>query len=150
MRQSFYFNEGETVGKTNISKEILDKINIEYEKCINCKLCMKGCPMLNEFCGSPKELLGELVKRKKVDYKLPYSCLLCGYCTKVCSKDVDLKDLFFQLRKNIVEEAEGVPPKELEYGSIKFHQKNSFSRLFSTDIKAMNNNSDIIFFLVVA
>lgn len=132
--------------KINIEKRILDRINIEYEKCIGCKLCMKGCPMLDKFCDSPKELLGELVVEGKVDYKLPYSCLLCGYCTKVCPKDVDLKKIFFQLRNNIVRESNGEPPKELGYASIKFHQKNSFSKLFSTDIKGLKNGTDIIFF----
>lgn len=138
--------KGESMKKIDINSESLQKIQLEKEKCIGCKLCMKGCPMLHEFCESPDNLLEQLYQEKKVDYKLPYSCLLCGYCTAVCPKDVDLKEMFYSLRENIVLETKGKLPKDLGATSVKFHQKNSFSRMFSTDIIGLGENSDIVFF----
>lgn len=132
--------------KISIREENIKKIEIESQKCIGCKLCMKGCPMLHEFCQSPDKLLEQLSKEKKVNYELPYSCLLCGYCTAVCPKDVDLNDVFFSLRKDIVSETKGKLPKDLGYAGVKFHQKSSFSKLFSTDIKGLGESSDTVFF----
>jgi Fe-S oxidoreductase len=132
--------------KIHISEKNMKKVKLEKEKCIGCKLCMKGCPMLHEFCESPDKLLQKLFEEKAVDYKLPYSCLLCGYCTAVCPKDVDLNGLFFDLRKDIVEKTDGKLPKDLGYTGIKFHQKNSFSRIFSTNIKGLGESSNTIFF----
>lgn len=122
-----------------ISEDIVKKIEKEEEKCIGCRLCMKNCPMLGEFCDSPKELLKDLKNNKKADITLPYSCALCNYCTTVCPKDVYLKDIFYDLRTHIVD-TENSPPKELGYSAVKFHQNNSFSKFFSTDIKELSNS----------
>ena len=116
----------------------------EEEKCISCKQCMKGCPMLDKFCDSPKELLGELKSTGEFEYPLPYSCMLCGYCTKVCPTQVDLKGLFLELRRATVEINKGKLPKELNTKRVDLHQKLSFSNLFTSDIQ--NLQSDTIFF----
>ena len=92
--------------------------------------------MLDEFCDTPKQLLEDMRDSKEVDVIVPYSCALCNYCTQVCPKDVDLKDVFFKLKTYIVD-LENTPPKELGYNTVKSHQNNSFSKLFSTDIKGL-------------
>jgi Fe-S oxidoreductase len=127
-----------------ISDKTMKLIIKEEEKCIGCKQCMKGCPMLDKFCDSPKELLGELNSTMDFEYSLPYSCMLCGYCTKVCPKEVDLKNLFLELRRDVVNQGNGKLPKELNIGGVEFHQKLSFSNLFTSDIQ--NLQSDTIFF----
>ncbi|AFS79633.1 Fe-S oxidoreductase [Gottschalkia acidurici 9a] len=124
--------------KIKISKEIIKKIEEENEKCIGCKLCMKNCPMLDEFCNTPKELLERIKNNKEIDEVIPYSCALCNYCTQVCSQDVNLKDIFYNLRTHIVDTNQ-IPPKELGYSAVKFHQKNSFSKMFSTGIKGLES-----------
>ena len=132
--------------KIKISEKTLEKIEREKEKCIGCKICMKGSPMLNNYCDSPLDILGGMLESGEVDSEIPYSCALCGYCNQVCPKDVDLRGLFLKLREDIVNEANGKIPKQLGYNSVKFHQKNSFSKLFSTDIMHLTDNSDTIFF----
>lgn len=96
--------------------------------CIGCQLCMKNCPMLKNFCNSPKELFQNIVKEERVSVNIPYSCNLCGYCTKVCPKDIDLKEAFFNLRENIFKENKKLIKG---YKTVNFHQKNSFSKLFT-------------------
>lgn len=120
------------------------KIIKEEQKCIGCNTCMKGCPMLHKFCDSPKSLLKELLESGTFDYKLPYSCMLCGYCTKVCPKGVDLKSLFLELRRDTVVQTNGKLPKDLGISAVDFHQKFSFSKLFTSDIQ--NLQSDTVFF----
>lgn len=128
--------------------KILDKtmkiIEREEEKCIGCNFCMKGCPMLDKFYDSPKNLLKELLDNGRFEYTLPYSCMLCGYCTKVCPKGVDLKTLFLNMRRDVVKENNGKVPKEFNVSGVELHQKLSFSKLFTSDIQ--NLQSDTIFF----
>ncbi|WP_313755860.1 (Fe-S)-binding protein [Tissierella sp.] len=127
-----------------ISSQTMKIISKEEEKCIGCKACMKGCPMLDKFCNSPKNLLKELLDNERFEYTLPYSCMLCGYCTKVCPKEVDLKSLFLDMRRDVVKENNGKLPKELNGGGVELHQNLSFSKLFTSDIQ--NLQSDTIFF----
>ncbi len=127
-----------------ISDKTLKLIIEEEEKCIGCKQCMKGCPMLDKFCESPKELLGELNAIKNFEHSLPYSCMLCGYCTKVCPTSVDLKSLFLELRRDTVDINNGKLPKELNTKGVDLHQRLSFSNIFASDIQ--NLQSDTIFF----
>ena len=127
-----------------INDKIIKRIEEEEQKCIGCNLCMKGCPMLDKFCDSPKQLLNELLEDGTFDYKLPYSCTLCGYCTKVCPKGVDLKQLFLELRRAVVNETKGKLPKDLGTAAVELHQRFSFSKLFTSDIE--NLQSDTVFF----
>lgn len=122
--------------KIKISKKLIEKISEESDKCIGCNLCKKNCPMLDEFCDTPKNLLQDMKENKQVDITVPYSCAHCNYCTEVCQKDVDLKEVFYNLKTHIVD-TEGTPPKELGYNIVKSHQNNSFSKIFSTDIKGL-------------
>ncbi|SDX74019.1 (Fe-S)-binding protein [Tepidimicrobium xylanilyticum] len=120
------------------------KYIIEEQKCIGCNACMKGCPMLGKFCDSPKILLRELLETGAFDYRLPYSCMLCGYCTEVCPKGVDLKELFLELRRDAVNETKGNLPKELRASAVDMHQRFSFSAIFTSNIE--NLQSDVVFF----
>lgn len=120
------------------------KILEREQKCTGCKACMKGCPMLHEFCKSPDSLLRELLEKREYDYNLTYSCMLCGYCTKVCQFGVDLKALFLELRRDAVNETKGRLPRKLKTNTVDFHQKFSFSNIFTTDIQGPSSN--VIFF----
>ena len=132
--------------KVHISESLIQKISKESDKCIGCNLCKKNCPMLDEFCDTPKEMLKDMRDEREVDIIVPYSCARCNYCNQVCPKDVDLKSIFYNLKTHIVE-TEGTPPKELGYNTVKSHQNNSFSNIFSTDIVGLNSEQkNVIFF----
>lgn len=127
-----------------ISDKTLKLIEEEEDKCIGCNLCMEGCPMLARFCSSPKLLLKDLLDKKTFDYKLPYSCMLCGYCSRVCPTKVDLKSLFLELKREAVTQTNGKLPKDLSGSVVDFHQRFSFSKIFTSNIN--NLGSDTIFF----
>lgn len=125
--------------KINLSQNMLSEITQNESKCIDCNKCYKVCPMMKSYSSSPKSLMKDIINKKNVDKDIPYSCMLCGACNNVCPKDIDLKNMFHNLRK------EGFKNKlkPNKYEIVKFHQINSFSNLFCTS--ALNNNRKIAF-----
>lgn len=119
--------------KIKLNKENLKEVEINEAKCIDCKKCYKVCPMMKECSSSPKSLMKEVINDGSINKDIPYSCMLCGLCKEVCPKDIDLKNMFHDLRK----EAFNNGKKNLKptgYNTVKFHQINSFSPLFSSDV----------------
>lgn len=100
-----------------------------YQNCIGCKACMKGCPMLHLFCENPKELLRDLAEQGTFEKDLPYSCMLCRYCTAVCPKGVDIRSVMFALRRDAARVHNDKLPASWNFGAISTHQKLSFSPL---------------------
>ena len=117
----------------NSTKEVMQKAHESANACIDCKLCMKNCPMLDEFCSSPKELWEKIASGEKLQISLPYSCTLCTYCSSVCPKDLDFKDIFFHMRTDIVQ-SRNTRSKTLSKGlnAVAKHQKLSFSKHFTS------------------
>ncbi|SKA83063.1 Fe-S oxidoreductase [Caloramator quimbayensis] len=99
-------------------------------KCIDCKLCMNGCPMLNEYCTSPFSLFKDISVDKPLNAEIPFSCTQCGYCFNVCPSKIPLDKIFLSLRSTLCEDNKGIPPVK-GYSTIKYHQKNSFSKIFT-------------------
>lgn len=114
----------------NLNEELFLLTKTESKKCIGCKLCMAGCPMLEEFCKNPKDLLKHLEDKKCFTKDLPYSCLLCGFCESVCPKGVSFKNLFLQYRRLILKTTAGKNPKGLNLVGTRMHQGLSFSPIF--------------------
>lgn len=126
--------------ETQLSNRIITYIKQEEEKCVGCKRCMENCPMLGEYCVNPKLLLNKIVEDEKIDIMIPYSCALCSYCTQVCPKKVDLRKNFLEIREEIVERNHGIP-KEINHKAVKFHQKNSFSKLFTASFQGSDKST---------
>ena len=127
-----------------LSKDILGKIDTMSRECIDCKKCMKNCIMLDNYCASPKELFGKISRTGEVDIEIPYSCNLCNLCTEICPKDINQKELYLELRKYAFKtDKKAIMP--LGYKVVKFHQKNSFSKLFSASVKKTEKGSTTAF-----
>lgn len=132
--------------KNNISQKLyipkeLQEIIKEYgEKCVDCKQCMIKCPMLNDFCNSPKKLLQELAEGD-FDAILPYSCALCDWCSEVCPKGIDFKKIFYSMRKDVAKNHTETL-KKVRYGVVKYHQKNSFSKIFTANHQPLSKRDD--------
>lgn len=114
------------------------------QKCIGCKACMRGCPMLDKFCENPRALLQELNENGTFELPLPYSCMLCGYCRTVCPVGVDFGRLFLEMRRDSIRQTGGKLGEDISARSVRLHQRLSFSPLFTTGIQELQ--SDTIFF----
>jgi len=130
--------------KISLSEDILDKVDTMLSQCIDCKKCMINCIMLDNYCSSPKEFFGEIIRDRAVDIEIPYSCNLCNLCTEVCPSNINQKELYLELRRYaFITNKKAIMP--LGYKVVKFHQKYSFSKLFSTSSKKIVNVCETAF-----
>lgn len=100
------------------SRELLSGVENE---CIECMKCVQNCVMLTKYVPSPKKMNTEMMNKE-----IPFSCQLCGHCQSVCPKDIDLKQVFHQCR------IDGISQRMINTSTIDWHQRNSFSKLFTT------------------
>jgi Fe-S oxidoreductase len=110
----------------------MSNAHLDYEKCIDCKLCMQGCLMLDEFTNSPKNLLLDFKQNKPTSH-ISFSCATCNYCETVCPADISFKDIFKEAKVEHAKDDKVL--KSFGYKSVLFHQKNSFSKIFTAKTK---------------
>lgn len=106
----------------------MGKINHNLEDCIDCKSCMKGCLMIDEFTDSPKSFLKDFTLNKP-SANVSFSCATCDYCYTVCPVDISFQNIFSESKKTYAKDDKVL--KSFGYKGIMFHQKNSFSKLFT-------------------
>lgn len=116
-----------------LKKENLKQIKINESNCIDCKKCYNVCPMMKEYSLSPKSLMNQTIHNEKINIDIPYSCMLCGACKHICPNKIDLKSMFYELRKEAFNNGKK-KFKPSGYNTVKFHQVNSFSPLFSNRV----------------
>ena len=122
--------------------EIIKQVENEAVKCNGCRKCLHNCPMLEEFCRSPKELLEGILESREIEETIPFSCALCGYCTAVCPTRVDLNSLFYEMRKDIHSTNKGFP-NAVKHKPVKQHQKASFSKALSTGVEGLDKSGPV-------
>ncbi|MCY6355775.1 4Fe-4S dicluster domain-containing protein [Clostridium sp. ZS2-4] len=128
------------MNKITYSKEILDRMQEFVNACCECKLCMKECEMLNDFCKCPKSLFKNLLETGEIDAIIPYSCNMCSQCTLVCPKKLEIKDRFMDIRKEMIKVNNGKSPMK-GHRAIEIHQILAFSKIFSTAKPAIKKRS---------
>ena len=112
----------------------IEDIQSIADECIDCKLCMKECVMLNDFCSSPKHLFKDILdKEGNVDPKIPFSCNMCKQCTIACPKDLKIGEAFMDMRKEITKANNGKSPMS-GHKAIDMHKTLSFSKVFNTAV----------------
>jgi len=132
------------MNRIKLSKDILEKVDTMFRDCISCKKCMKNCIMLDSYCTSPKELFKEIKSAGEVNIEIPYSCNLCNLCTEVCPKDINQKELYLELRRYAFKNnKKAIMP--LGYKVVKYHQRNSFSKMFSASSKKSDETGTTAF-----
>ena len=124
----------------DLNLDFKNKVEDNENKCINCKLCFYDCPMMKEFESSPKDLMNRILDESINLRKVAYSCMLCGLCTSKCPKGVDLKSMFYEIRKYLILNNENEVKKD-GYKVVRFHQINSFSPLFSKSKNLKNSKA---------
>ncbi|EJO5345975.1 (Fe-S)-binding protein [Clostridium botulinum] len=111
------------------------------ENCVQCNLCVKNCPMLEQFGGNPKKIFDNIITNGSFEAILPYSCTICGKCKEVCPKDLDMPKAFMDLRLETVEQNNGATPLK-GHNSIHMHQKWSFSKVFTKYVGDKNRKTN--------
>ncbi len=124
--------------KLNI--KILEKINEDKDKCINCKLCFNDCPMMRDFCESPKALMEKMLNEEVDLAEISYSCMLCGLCYEKCPKNIDLESNFYEIRRSLLKK-DKKEVKNKGYNVVRFHQINSFTPIFSKTVRKKQSKS---------
>lgn len=114
-----------------------------YDRCIDCKLCVKRCGMLEDFSVNPKQIFKNVAEGKDIDIKIPFSCTFCESCKKVCPKDINYKEVFSLFREDITLNNKR-ELKKIGCTSVRVHQMNSFSRVFSGSTHK-NQQCEIVF-----
>ena len=117
--------------KITYPKELIDSFQKLADDCTACKLCMKECLMLNDFCSTPKELFSGFAETGEVNPIIAYSCNLCNQCTIVCPKKLHISKRFIDIREEMITANNGKSPMK-GHRVIKMHQNLSFSKLFNT------------------
>ncbi|MFO7985276.1 MAG: (Fe-S)-binding protein [Desulfatiglandaceae bacterium] len=92
----------------------------EFDQCIKCGLCLATCPvgkilLLEKYTPRGKIQLAKRYALKTLELSDHYrdifaQCLLCGACTVTCPSGVGLKEVFVQMRAEIVRDR-GEHPK---------------------------------------
>ncbi len=114
-----------------------------HERCIGCKACMKGSPMLPLYCENPKDLFADLKEAEDFDIQMPLTCMLCGYCLAVCPKGISIRDLMLSLRQDASRDVNEKSPKEWKLGGVEWHQRMSFSNVM---MRKPKEKHDVVFF----
>lgn len=128
-------------------KKVREKLEKAVESCIGekngdkerCLLCVKECEMLKKYTSTPKELLKKYLEDgvEKVNPEIAYACNLCDACKIKCPKQIDLKDIFLNLRKVYIEKNNGKSPMK-GHKAIEVHQYLGYSKMFNTTNAAPN------------
>lgn len=118
----------------------------EATRCLSCecKLCMKECVMLNDYCECPKDLFGGILETGQVEPIIPFSCNMCSQCTLACPKDFPIKDRFMEVRKEMVKNNNGKSPMK-GHNAIEMHQALGFSKLFNVAEKSKTGKTKRVF-----
>ncbi|MFC2087822.1 NAD(P)-binding protein, partial [Bacteroidota bacterium] len=87
-------------------EEFMQLVKQAYD-CLGCGKCSGGCPIMDLFPDdfNPHHLLVELVSdpEKALDSKDIWFCASCYKCNKNCPQAIELPEIFFRLRKFIIE-----------------------------------------------
>lgn len=118
------------------SQELIKKAELILKDCDGCGICMDNCEMLSTFQINPMQLIA-ISKKMNPDPLIPYSCNMCGTCTHVCPNKISLHDIFFAMRKELVENNNGKSPIK-GHKAIALHQSLSFSKMFNTSVADKN------------
>lgn len=120
--------------KIKYSNKTIEAAKDLSDACINCKLCVKECQMLQKHKAAPKEYFKKVADGEELRYEVPFSCTFCGCCTEVCPKKLRLQDVFRGMRKDIIVQNKGKSPMK-GHSAIEVHQTLGFSKLFNTAIE---------------
>ncbi len=110
--------------------KVLQKI---IEGCVHCNICVKDCAFLEKH-GTPGSICQSFLNGDQRDGDVVFGCNLCGLCTVVCPKDLEVSDGFTRIRQ-ILQKESGEPSPAVsihkEHKTICAYERRGASSLFS-------------------
>lgn len=109
-----------------------EKAKDEASRCLKCecKLCFSECIMMEDVDTCPKEVADGLLSQK-ANVELSYFCNDCDSCKGVCPKELPVREMYMESRKDIVKSCNGKTPLA-GHRAVYIHQELGFSPLFTT------------------
>jgi Fe-S oxidoreductase len=116
------------------------------ESCDDCGACVRMCLFLKYYCDSPRELAARFKRNPLENVEIPYTCMLCGLCKRVCHLDLYPGDMCLEVRQQFFLSSQGKSlPEDFVFdhmiprlNGIRYHQIFSSSPLF-TLVRAPQN-----------
>jgi len=113
------------------------RIDQHQDLCTDCGACRRNCAFLQNY-GTPKQIVDSLAE---LGTEIAFSCSLCGLCDAQCPAQLNIKDLFLQLRRATVD----AKPQQLEkFRGLRTYETLGMSDMFSC--YALPENCQSIFF----
>ncbi|MFH1153851.1 MAG: VTT domain-containing protein [Pseudomonadota bacterium] len=108
--------------------------------CTSCGLCTRECAFLQKY-GTPDGIARQSITDPDTWQAISFECSLCGLCTAVCPKGLDIPGLFFNLRTEAARQGTGPFP---EHRGILAYERKGNSKRYS--FYSLPDNCDTIFF----
>lgn len=114
-----------------------DELKELRERCSDCNLCLKECEFLGKVFETPAEMRDKAeAGYDKATLKVPYSCTLCDFCGAFCPSELNMGEVYLQIRKKMVAEGFGPPPAAKKF--VEIDQNRVFSDAFALSLPAQD------------
>ena len=98
-----------SVLKRGVENSMKTTGKVSIDSCIGCGICLDECEFLASVCKDGEEIAEKFeIESLKKNPVIPYSCNLCDLCEEVCPEDLNIGDMCWEARRQLVDE--GVAP----------------------------------------
>lgn len=81
----------------------MSEIQTIIDRCTGCGICTEDCDFLSKYGAGPKELAEHFQENGFADDPIiPYSCNLCGLCEVRCPEGLNIGNMIFEMREEMV------------------------------------------------
>lgn len=116
-----------TTPETTVRPALAEQITTTISGCTDCGDCVRECAFLQKY-GTPKTIASVFDAEDRKSLSRSFECNLCGLCTAVCPEQLDLDNLFLEMRREAVDRGFG---QYQEHQPLKNYERLGTSRRFS-------------------
>lgn len=92
--------------ENNIRPSLQTLISVTAAECTNCDKCVTECDFLGKY-GSPGMIASTFSPSDPAALSKSFECTLCGLCTIICPRQLDLDAFFLEMRREAVDRGIG-------------------------------------------
>jgi Fe-S oxidoreductase len=97
----------------NVAAEISTELSLQQQAiaddCVHCGRCERECAFLQRY-GNPGKIAQQYSPDDRSRDDIPFCCSLCGLCTELCPRDLDMAGMFLTMRRELVARGRGNYP----------------------------------------